>query len=228
MADIPEPNPLKLLGRVARGFTRIVDGGLRELGLAAGQLPVLVSLKKSKALSQAELARIAQVEQPSMAQLLARMERDGLVERVDDPQDKRSRLISLTPLAAERRAAFAERSIDVVSVPNANGKVDLAALLSDLAAREVNEVHVEAGHKLNGSLLREGLVMETIGDYRMGDASTLIEDRATGLMLTTLALTDAGFRAIDRDTPSTATAPNTAPPAASAETVAQEAAAVAD
>ena len=84
MADIPEPNPLKLLGRVARGFTRIVDGGLRELGLAAGQLPVLVSLKKSKALSQAELAR------------------DGLVERVDDPQDKRSRLISLTPLAAKR------------------------------------------------------------------------------------------------------------------------------
>lgn len=102
MADTPEPNPLKLLGRVARGFTRIVDGGLRELGLAAGQLPVLVSLKKSKALSQAELARIAQVEQPSMAQLLARMERDGLVERVDDPEDKRSRLISLTPLAAKR------------------------------------------------------------------------------------------------------------------------------
>ena len=98
----PEPNPLKLLGRVARGFTRIVDGGLRELGLAAGQLPVLVSLKKSKALSQAELARIAQVEQPSMAQLLVRMERDGLVERVDDPEDKRSRLISLTPLAAKR------------------------------------------------------------------------------------------------------------------------------
>lgn len=102
MAEIPETNPLKLIGQVTRGFIRLVDGGLRELGLAAGQLPVLVSLKKSKALSQAELARIAQVEQPSMAQLLARMERDGLVERVADPQDKRSRLISLTPLAARR------------------------------------------------------------------------------------------------------------------------------
>ena len=99
---IQEQNPLKLLGRVARGFTRIADADLREIGLAAGQLPVLVSLKKSKALSQAELARIAQVEQPSMAQLLTRMERDGLVERVDDPADKRSRLISLTPLAARR------------------------------------------------------------------------------------------------------------------------------
>jgi MarR family transcriptional regulator for hemolysin len=100
--DAHDTNPLKLLGRVARGFTRIADADLREVGLAAGQLPVLVSLKKSKALSQAELARIAQVEQPSMAQLLTRMERDGLVERVDDPADKRSRLISLTPLAARR------------------------------------------------------------------------------------------------------------------------------
>jgi DNA-binding MarR family transcriptional regulator len=102
MTDIHEPNPLKLIGRITRGFMRIADGGLRELGLAVGQLPVLVSLKLRKALSQAELARIAQVEQPSMAQLLARMERDGLVERVPDPQDGRSRLISLTPLAARR------------------------------------------------------------------------------------------------------------------------------
>ena len=40
------------------------------------------------------------------------------------------------------------------------GKVDLAAMLCDLATREVNELHVEAGHKLNGSLIREGLVDE--------------------------------------------------------------------
>ena len=102
MTDTHEPNPLKLIGRVTRGFTRLADEGLREFGFAVGQLPVLVSLKNRKALSQAELARIAQVEQPSMAQLLARMERDGLVERVPDPQDGRSRLISLTPLAAKR------------------------------------------------------------------------------------------------------------------------------
>jgi diaminohydroxyphosphoribosylaminopyrimidine deaminase/5-amino-6-(5-phosphoribosylamino)uracil reductase len=33
-------------------------------------------------------------------------------------------------------------------------------MLRDLALRGVNELHVEAGHKLNGSLLREGLVDE--------------------------------------------------------------------
>jgi diaminohydroxyphosphoribosylaminopyrimidine deaminase/5-amino-6-(5-phosphoribosylamino)uracil reductase len=40
------------------------------------------------------------------------------------------------------------------------GKVDLTALLRDLGQREINELHVEAGHKLNGSLVREGLVDE--------------------------------------------------------------------
>lgn len=40
------------------------------------------------------------------------------------------------------------------------GKVDLAAMLRDLGKREINELHVEAGHKLNGSLIREGLVDE--------------------------------------------------------------------
>jgi diaminohydroxyphosphoribosylaminopyrimidine deaminase/5-amino-6-(5-phosphoribosylamino)uracil reductase len=39
-------------------------------------------------------------------------------------------------------------------------KVDLAAMLRDLGQREINELHVEAGHKLNGSLVREGLVDE--------------------------------------------------------------------
>jgi diaminohydroxyphosphoribosylaminopyrimidine deaminase/5-amino-6-(5-phosphoribosylamino)uracil reductase len=46
------------------------------------------------------------------------------------------------------------------TTPRTESKVDLAALLRDLARREINELHVEAGHKLNGSLVREGLVDE--------------------------------------------------------------------
>lgn len=91
-----------MIGQANRSFARLVDAPLRELGFAIGQLPVLVSLRKRGALSQAELARIAQVEQPSMAQLLNRMERDGLVQRVADPSDGRSRLISLTDQALQR------------------------------------------------------------------------------------------------------------------------------
>lgn len=50
----------------------------------------------------------------------------------------------------------------VVAMPNAGGKVDLAAMLRDLAARGTNELHVEAGFKLNGSLIREGLADELL------------------------------------------------------------------
>ena len=45
-------------------------------------------------------------------------------------------------------------------LPDANGKVDLAAMMFDLGRREINELHVEAGGKLNGSLMRAGLVDE--------------------------------------------------------------------
>ena len=85
-----------------------------------------------------------------------------------------------------------------------------------------------ARHKMIDALLRDGFITKTKGDYRLGDGALLIEDAATGLMLTTLALTDAGFRAIDRDPPTPAAPANTAPHAASPDLVAQKAAAVAD
>lgn len=61
-----------------------------------------------------------------------------------------------------RADALRARGATISYMANAQGKVDLAAMLDDLAAREVNEVHAEAGHKLNGSLLREGLVDELL------------------------------------------------------------------
>ena len=59
-----------------------------------------------------------------------------------------------------KRAALEAIGARVTLLPNPDGKVDLNALLHDLARREVNELHVEAGHKLNGSLLREACVDE--------------------------------------------------------------------
>lgn len=101
-SDSDSSHPMRLIGQVTRTFARLVDAPLRQLGFAIGQLPVLVTLKTAGALSQAELARMAQVEQSSMAQLLNRMERDGLVKRVPDPADGRSRLISLTARASRQ------------------------------------------------------------------------------------------------------------------------------
>jgi diaminohydroxyphosphoribosylaminopyrimidine deaminase/5-amino-6-(5-phosphoribosylamino)uracil reductase len=82
--------------------------------------------------------------------LTARILGDGPVmvaAAVDD--EKRANLL---------RATGAE----VLCLPNASGKVDLPDLLAELARRGINEVHAEAGFKLNGSLLREGLVDELL------------------------------------------------------------------
>ena len=59
-----------------------------------------------------------------------------------------------------KRMALEALGVTVIYLPGDGGKVDLSAMLRDLAQREVNELHVEAGHKLNGSLIREGLVDE--------------------------------------------------------------------
>jgi diaminohydroxyphosphoribosylaminopyrimidine deaminase/5-amino-6-(5-phosphoribosylamino)uracil reductase len=61
---------------------------------------------------------------------------------------------------APRRTALEQQGATVTILPGPDGKVDLAAMLVDLARREVNELHIEAGHKLNGSLIRERLVDE--------------------------------------------------------------------
>lgn len=62
----------------------------------------------------------------------------------------------------QKQAALVERGAVLTHMPSADNKVDLPSMLRDLATREVNELHVEAGYKLNGSLLREGLVDELL------------------------------------------------------------------
>lgn len=61
---------------------------------------------------------------------------------------------------AEKTQALQAQGASVTYLPGPGGKVDLTALLRDLAKRQVNELHVEAGFKLNGSLVRAGLVDE--------------------------------------------------------------------
>ena len=61
-----------------------------------------------------------------------------------------------------KAAALEARGATVTCLANADGKVDLGAMLKDLAVRGVNELHVESGHKLNGSLIREGCVDELL------------------------------------------------------------------
>ena len=74
-------------------------------------------------------------------------------------------------------AALEDRGAEVVVLPNAQGKVELMDLLRELGRREINEVHVEAGTKLNGSLLRENLVDELL----LYLAPSILGDTARGM-----------------------------------------------
>jgi diaminohydroxyphosphoribosylaminopyrimidine deaminase / 5-amino-6-(5-phosphoribosylamino)uracil reductase len=67
---------------------------------------------------------------------------------------------------------------EVVALPNAAGKVDLPAMLAELARRGINELHVEGGFRLNGSLVREGCVDE----FLLYLNPSLVGDAALGMV----------------------------------------------
>lgn len=75
------------------------------------------------------------------------------------------------------RAALEQAGAEVVELPGADGRVDLAALLALLAQRGINELHVEAGATLNGALIKAGLVDEWVAYV----APMAVGDDARGL-----------------------------------------------
>jgi diaminohydroxyphosphoribosylaminopyrimidine deaminase/5-amino-6-(5-phosphoribosylamino)uracil reductase len=75
------------------------------------------------------------------------------------------------------RSALEQAGAEVIKLPGADGRVDLDALLTQLAQRGVNELHVEAGAALNGALLAAGLVDEWVAYV----APMAVGDNARGL-----------------------------------------------
>lgn len=79
---------------------------------------------------------------------------------------------------AARRGVLEAKGAEICVLANPSGKVDLPAMLTQLAQREINEVHVEGGVKLNGSLVREGCVDELVVYL----APSLLGDAAQGMV----------------------------------------------
>ena len=102
--------------------------------------------------------------------------------------------------AESAQADLSAAGAHLTAQPNPHGKVDLQALMEDLGRREVNEVHVEAGHKLNASLLKAGLVDELlvylapllIGQGRGMTALGPLDSLADALSLTWQDITPIG------------------------------------
>lgn len=76
----------------------------------------------------------------------------------------------------DKEAQLCEQGAEIIQLPNAEGKVDLSALIKELAKRHINELHVEAGARLNGALLQQGCVDELLlylAPNLLGDAQPM-------------------------------------------------------
>ena len=113
MTPLTSPSLAQLVNRAARALARDADSALKPLGLRYAQVPVLALLHDGPELTQKELAETAGIEQPSMAQLLTRMDRDGLIRRAPNPRDARSQTISLAPGTDEQLNEAHERLADL-------------------------------------------------------------------------------------------------------------------
>ncbi len=90
---------------------------------------------------------------------------------------QRSMLVYTATRDTQKIDALEQAGACVFVLPDANGQVNAAAVLRDLAAQGCNEVLVEAGSKLNGALLKAGLVDELVLYF----APQLLGDMARGM-----------------------------------------------
>lgn len=126
---------------------------------------------------QMTVRHVETTRQPLRVVVDSRLETPPSARVLDGASNDAPVLIACAIEDPARSAALRARGAQVVLLPNSAGKVELVALLAELARRGINEVLAEAGFKLNGSLLREDCVDELL----LYLAPCLIGEAAQGL-----------------------------------------------
>jgi DNA-binding MarR family transcriptional regulator len=127
------------LGYQVNLLARLLEQALRRRiaihGVVPGQFPALLALYERDGLSQSELCRLVRIEQPTMANTLNRMERDGLVRRGPDPTDGRRSVVRLTARARDLEADLVAAAESVNAEVTAGLTAAETATLLDLLTR---------------------------------------------------------------------------------------------
>lgn len=141
-------SPGYLANHLARLFAQRLHERIRPLGLAPAQFMTLLELWESDGLTQRDLLARLDVEQATMANTLARMERDGLIERRAHATDARAKTIHLTSRARDLRspAQAAARDVNAMALGHLNGD-DLDLFVSTM--RKAVE-RLKAGEAIQG------------------------------------------------------------------------------
>lgn len=83
---------------VARRWRSLLDERLRAIGQSAARMEAMSAIVNSPSLSaQVDIAKRLRIEGPTMTRMLDTLENDGLVERLPDPTDRRTKQLRLTP-----------------------------------------------------------------------------------------------------------------------------------
>lgn len=122
-----------LTGEIARLHAAELQRALAPLGLSRAQFVVLCELWLTDGMTQRELTDRLGLEQATMANTLARMQRDGLITRRPNPEDGRSQQIWLTGSATEirepaSRAALEADNLVAAGLPPAERELFLSML----------------------------------------------------------------------------------------------------
>ncbi|XUY26745.1 MarR family winged helix-turn-helix transcriptional regulator [Agrobacterium sp. rho-8.1] len=90
-----------LAAQLAKNFSKALNRRAVAIGFSPGQFPVLLELWNEDGLTQRQLLDRVDVEQATLANTLARMDRDGLIDRKPHPRDRRAQIIELTEKGRE-------------------------------------------------------------------------------------------------------------------------------
>lgn len=110
----PQSIPTYWINHASRQIVRLFEARLRPLQIGWAYIPVIFALEKTSAggLSQKELTHRVKIEQPTMAALLNRMERNCVIKRSNNPHDRRESLITLTSAARKKIPAIKQKLVD--------------------------------------------------------------------------------------------------------------------
>jgi len=136
MSDSPDPADIGLRYlTVGYHLRRVVDARMNAGGLSLARTKVLEVLARRGPLAQSSLAEELGQAPRSVTQSVEALEREGLVERTTSPEDRRAKLVSLTPQGSRAVAAGTEAGRKVLrEIFEAMGAEDLARLDKTLDA----------------------------------------------------------------------------------------------
>lgn len=125
------------VNHLARLLALALQRRIADYGVVPGQFAQLLVLYERDGLSQRELCELVQIDQSTMAHTLQRMQRDGLVERTPDADDRRRARITLTDRAREIRADLVSAAQEVNAAATDGFSRDEADQLLKLVGRAI-------------------------------------------------------------------------------------------